>query len=286
MPTLNFTSFHGAVPRCRYEVTTIGDTLYIAPDEARPARRYDPFEDADGLLLDVVRAGAQVAACDALFDYCLANKLLPINAPDFWRCGDFFIKRTPEAQPAVDAILAFTERYGLLPWDEQAPASALYPLRYERQMMAMRREGWQEWKHIILYETELRACRKIGAVPVCVLALTLLNFYLQFVEGADGGQFFIRNTEWMMAYGNKKTPELVAQVYDLTTCINLAYALLCSGEGKAVRQCKHCGKFFIADDLRAEYCSPRCRGAYNSKMTRKRVKERQARDEQQNNKGG
>lgn len=49
---------------------------------------------------------------------------------------------------------------------------------------------------------------------------------------------------------------------------------------EAIRQCKHCGKFFIAEDLRAEYCSPGCRGAYNSKMTRMRVKKRQMREEQ------
>ena len=41
----------------------------------------------------------------------------------------------------------------------------------------------------------------------------------------------------------KKTPRLNAQVFDLLSCINLAHAFLVSGEGKAVRQCKHCGKF-------------------------------------------
>lgn len=84
----------------------------------------------------------------------------------------------------------------------------------------------------------------------------------------------------MISCGQEKTPGLFAQVYDLTTCINLAYTMLTAGQGKVVRQCKHCQKFFIADDWRAEYCSPRCRGAYNSKMTRKRVKERKMREGQ------
>ena len=108
----------------------------------------------------------------------------------------------------------------------------------------------------------------------------MLDLYLRFLEGMERGDFFLRNSEWMIHYEHEKTPRLNAQVFDLLSCINLAHAFLVSGEGKAVRQCKHCGKFFIAEDLRAEYCSPRCRGAYNSKMTRKRVKERKLREGQ------
>ena len=35
--------------------------------------------------------------------------------------------------------------------------------------------------------------------------------------------------------GKKKTPRLTAQVYDLTTCTNLSYAVLTTGQGKAIR---------------------------------------------------
>lgn len=129
-------------------------------------------------------------------------------------------------------------------------------------------------------EAVRRACQASRAVPVCTLALTMLDFYLQWIEGRGSGAFPIRHADWLMAYGQEKTPRLNAQVYDLTSCINLAYVTLTTGQGKAIRQCKHCGKFFIAEALRAEYCSPRCRGAYNSKMTRKRVKERKLREGQ------
>ena len=88
----------------------------------------------------------------------------------------------------------------------------------------------------------------------------------------------VARADWLVSYGHEKTPKLTAQVYDLTACVNLAYALASTGEGKTARQCNHCRKFFIADDWRSEYCSPRCRGAYNSKMTRKRVKERKQRE--------
>ncbi len=146
--------------------------------------------------------------------------------------------------------------------------------------MALHQDVESDTGHLLTYEATKRACTPTGAVPACTLALTLLDFYLRFMEGIGGPHFSIRNAEWMMGYGQQKTPELYAQVYDLATCINLAYVQFSAGEGKAIRQCKNCGKFFISTDWRSEYCSPNCRGAYNSKMTRRRVKERKLQREQ------
>lgn len=158
-----------------------------------------------------------------------------------------------------------------------------YPARYGNRAMAIRQDAEDnDISHALHYELTQRACMrsKSGAIPVCSLALTLLDFYLRFMEEIDRPYFPIHNTEWGLSFEHKKTPRLTAQVYDLVTCINLAYAHLVSVQGKAVRQCKHCQTFFVAEDLRAEYCSPRCRGAYNSKMIRKRVKERKLREGQ------
>lgn len=280
MPEMNFAHFHGAVPKFRnYGAIAEQGVLFITPEADVPPRRYDPFEDIEGLLLDVVRAGAAVANGGAFMDYCLSHKMLPLCDVEFWRCGDFFETNPREAQPLVDTLLAFVRRYGLPAW-EQKGITTTYPARYEQRAMAVRQDDDGTTGYLLHYEIIRRACASTGAVPACTLALMLLNFYLQFIEGIDVGYFPIRNAEWALRFEHKKTPELVAQVSDLTTCINLAYAQLVSGEGKAIRQCKHCQTFFIADDWRAEYCSPRCRGAYNSKMTRKRVKERKLREGQ------
>ena len=280
MPEMNFAHFHGAVPKFQqYVLSAQEDILYIVPEAGTAPRRYDPFEDSEGLLLDVVQAGAAVADCGAFMDYCLSQKILPLNDTAFWCCGDFFALNPKMAEPLTDTLLAFVRRYGLPAW-EQKGITTTYPARYEQRAMAVRQDDDDDINHILYYEIVRRACASSGAVPVCTLALIMLNFYLQFIEGIDAGYFYIHNTEWALKFEHKKTPALIAQVSDLTTCINLAYARLASGEGKAVRQCKHCQRFFIAEDLRAEYCSPRCRGAYNSKMTRKRVKERKLREGQ------
>lgn len=281
MPTLNFTHFSGAVPRCgSYDLVEQEGVLYLVPDQNKAIRRYDPFEDSEAFLLDVVRAGAAVANCDAFMDYCLTYKLLPLRDAEFWRYGDFFAAHQKEAQPMVDTLFNFVSRYGLPVWEPQSVVTTIYPARYEQRLMTLHQDEDDDVTCMVRYEAAKRACQSTGAVPVCTVALMLLDFYLRFIEGVDDGQFSIRRTEWMISYGHEKTPGLFAQVYDLTACINLAYTMLTAGQGKAVRQCKHCQRFFIADDWRAEYCSPRCRGAYNSKMTRKRVKERKMREGQ------
>lgn len=278
MPTLNFTHFSGAVPRHKeYSVAAEGGVLFLVPEKEGFVCRYDPFKDVEGLLLDVVKAGAVVAGCDPFLDYCLTHQLLPLRDTEFWQVGDFFTSRPGEGQPILDALLDFAERYGLPMWDT---VTTTYPARYAQQAMALHQDERDDTAYMLAYEATKRVCASTGAVPVCTLSLVFLNFYLQWIEGLDGGAFPILHADWLMAYGQEKTPRLTAQVYDLTTCINLAYAMLTTGQGKAVRQCKHCGKFFIAEDWRAEYCSPKCRGAYNSKMTRKRVKERKLREEQ------
>ncbi len=284
MPQMNFAYFRGAVPRFQnYAAVAEQGVLFITPEANVLPRRYDPFEDSEGLLLDVVRAGAAVAGCDALMDYCLSHKMLPLREIEFWRYGDFFAAKPKDARSLVETLLDFVYRYGLPIWDVNYVVHTTYPAQYEQRAMAVHPDdddSGNDIEYLAHYEAVKRACNRSGAVPAGTLALMLLNFYLQFLEGMDGGHFFIRNAEWALDFEHNKTPELRAQVYDLTTCVNLAYAQLVSGEGKAVRQCKHCQKFFIADDWRAEYCSPRCRGAYNSKMTRKRVKERKLREGQ------
>jgi len=279
MPTLNFTRFSGAVPRyAGYSLEQTDGVLYLVP-QSLVVRRYDSFGDVDGLLLDVVKAGAVVAGCEPFLDYCLSHKMLPLRDAEFWQVGDFFTAYPKEAQPILDTLLDFAGRYGLPVWE--GVVDTTYPVQYAQRAIATHQDVNDDIAYMIRYEATKRLCRSTGAVPACTLTLTLLDFYLRFIEGVGDRVFHIHRAEWVMDYGQEKTPRLTAQVYDLTTCINLAYVLLTTGQGKAIRQCKHCRKFFVAEDWRSEYCSPCCRGAYNSKMTRKRVKERKLREEQQ-----
>ena len=160
MPSLDFTSFSGAVPRYgEYAAVEQDEMLFIVPDKRSPVCRYDPFEDADGLLLDVTRAGAAVADCTPFLDFCLAHKMLPLRDAEFWACGDFFVSSPKEARPLVDALLAFAGRYGLPAWEPQSVVTAYYPARYERQMMELYQDEQNDAAYLLRYETVKRACR-------------------------------------------------------------------------------------------------------------------------------
>ena len=84
MPALNFIRFQGAVPRCQhYTLSEYQGFLYIIPEDLKAARRYDPFADMEALLLDVVRAGAQVVACDSFFEYAISHDMLSLRDAEF-----------------------------------------------------------------------------------------------------------------------------------------------------------------------------------------------------------
>ena len=55
---------------------------------------------------------------------------------------------------------------------------------------------------------------------------------------------------------------------------NVAYAaaIILMMDNGGLRFCKCCAKMFVADRPRAEYCSPRCRNVYNTRMSRLRQK--------------
>ena len=147
--------------------------------------------------------------------------MLPLRDAEFWRCGDFFTAHPKETQPLVDTLLAFVRHYGLPVW-EQNGITTTYPARYEQRAIAVCQDDDDNMDYLLHYEIVRRACASYGAIPACTLALMLLNFYLQFIEGIDVGYFPIRNAEWALDFGQEKTPKLNAQVYDLATCINLA----------------------------------------------------------------
>ena len=141
MPDLNFIRFQGAVPRCQhYTLSEYQGFLYIIPEDLKGARRYDPFADMEALLLDVVRAGGQVAACDSFFEYAITHDMLPLRDAEFWLHGDFFTKHPDEARPVLDALMAFVERYGLPAWEVQSMAYADYPARYAPRLMSRRHD--------------------------------------------------------------------------------------------------------------------------------------------------
>lgn len=56
---------------------------------------------------------------------------------------------------------------------------------------------------------------------------------------------------------------LLCEYDSLKAIIDFAFAKAITSDKKPIRSCKHCKKLFYANDIRSEFCSPRCRNQYN-----------------------
>ncbi len=59
----------------------------------------------------------------------------------------------------------------------------------------------------------------------------------------------------------------------LMAVLNFTMANLLSAEGSPLKICKHCGKAFISENKRAEFCSDRCRNQFNVYKSRAKSKQ-------------
>ena len=62
------------------------------------------------------------------------------------------------------------------------------------------------------------------------------------------------------------------EFYSLMGILNFTMANLLSAEGSPLKICKHCGKTFISENKRAEFCSERCRNQFNVYKSRAKAK--------------
>ena len=58
----------------------------------------------------------------------------------------------------------------------------------------------------------------------------------------------------------------------LMAVLNFTMANLLSAEGSPLKICKHCGKAFISENKRAEFCFERCRNQFNVYKSRAKAK--------------
>lgn len=71
--------------------------------------------------------------------------------------------------------------------------------------------------------------------------------------------------------GNK--PEIAWQPNSLKQAIDMSFGFMMSSEKNPIRQCKHCGKVFLAKNPKAEYCRAECRNKANVYKSRAKNKE-------------
>ena len=76
----------------------------------------------------------------------------------------------------------------------------------------------------------------------------------------------------LMGKNKEDKPVLEWDFNSLKLAIDTMFALNETTERKTVKMCKHCGKPFASQNLKAEYCSPQCRNQANVYKSRARNK--------------
>lgn len=61
----------------------------------------------------------------------------------------------------------------------------------------------------------------------------------------------------------QESPSVMWDFRSLKNAIDTLYGFAISDEKHPLRICKHCGKVFWSNDIRSEFCSPRCRNQFN-----------------------
>lgn len=274
MPDLHFSKIQGeSVVFSKYSTIQHNGFLYIEPADKSITRKINPLEDIDQLVMDIIDTARTISSCKMYMAYL--SKLADTNIvyeKNFWRYPDFFLTSDQtEASTIINSMLSFIEKYGLPDWELERDTKAILPIEYSIYLNGnVDYDDNESLEYLKTFLTEKIAFEGKIVYPVCSLTLFFLDFLNMFtynrtskLKRVDHCRLYYRNEGY-------NEPDLEAIAIGLKPSIILALITFTSGDHKAVHICKQCGSYFITKDMRSEYCSSKCRSAYNTAQTRKR----------------
>lgn len=282
-----------------YEIVEIEDKHYITPKENAKVVLYDPFDVSDEILVDILMIGRTIEKNDIEFSnkqiiqfvnkYGLLGELtyLPLN-------NDILMQK--RVYLPKDNLVSNKE---VMPSDEYIE---LFLKCKKKQKVKIKKD--EDDSIELSVENEANPILVIDrpaeyavvfskAYSECLVWIMhyARNLYLTFeaienyakVEDAYTkqlynnciGNFNPSKISCRVLMGNKKDdkPVLEWNFNSLKLAIDTMFALNETSERKTVKMCKHCGKPFASQNLKAEYCSPQCRNQANVYKSRAKNKE-------------
>ena len=282
-----------------YEIKEIEEKHYITPKENSKIIMYDPFDLADDILVDILMIGRCVEKNDIeesnkkimefVERYGLLGELtyLPLNTD--------IVKQNKVYLPSGNLV----SEKETLPTDEYIE---LFLKCKKKQKVVMKKSARGEILDLSV-ENEMNPLALIDrpaeyavvfsrAYSECLVWIMhyARTLYLTFeaienynkVQDAYTKQIYdTRIKEFnpskiackiLMGKNKEDKPVLEWNFNSLKLAIDTMFALNETTERKIVKMCKHCGKPFASQNLKAEYCSPQCRNqanVYKSRAKRK-----------------
>lgn len=282
-----------------YEIKEIDEKHYITPKENSKIIMYDPFDLADDILVDILMIGRCVEKneieasnkkiMEFVEKYGLLGELtyLPLNTD--------IVKQNKVYLPSGNLV----SEKETLPTDEYIK---LFLKCKKKQKVIMKKNARGEILDLSV-ENEMNPLAIIDrpaeyavvfsrAYSECLVWIMhyARTLYLTFeaienynkVQDAYTKQIYdTRIKEFnpskiackiLMGKNKEDKPVLEWNFNSLKLAIDTMFALNETTERKTVKMCKHCGKPFASQNLKAEYCSPQCRNqanVYKSRAKRK-----------------
>lgn len=282
-----------------YEIKEIDEKHYITPKENSKIIMYDPFDFADDILVDILMIGRCVEKNDIeesnkkimefVEKYGLLGELtyLPLNTD--------IVKQNRVYLPSGNLV----SEKETLPTDEYIE---LFLKCKKKQKVVMKKNARGEILDLSV-ENEMNPLALIDrpaeyavvfsrAYSECLVWIMhyARTLYLTFeaIENYNKAQdaytkqiYGTRIKEFnpskiackiLMGKNKEDKPVLEWNFNSLKLAIDTMFALNETTERKTVKMCKHCGKPFASQNLKAEYCSPQCRNQANVYKSRAKNK--------------
>ena len=283
-----------------YELKEIDEFTYITPKEDSKVTMYDPFDVADEILVDILMVGRYVEkdaldlAADGIMKfvkkYGLLGELtyLPLNT-DILKQDKVYLpignlvcdKETMPTSEYIKLFLKCEKKQKVIIKENAKGEIIELSVENEANPLAIvDRPG----EYAVVFSRAYSEC----LVWIMHYARTLYQTFEAIenynkVEDAYTKQMYdniIRNFNpskiaCRILMGNKKEdlPILEWNFNSLKLAIDTMFALNETSDRRTVKMCKHCGKPFASDNLKAEYCSPQCRNQANVYKSRAKNKE-------------
>ena len=283
-----------------YEIKEIDEKHYITPKENSKIIMYDPFDLADDILVNILMIGRCVDKNDIeesnkkimefVEKYGLLGELtyLPLNTD--------IVKQNKVYLPSGNLV----SEKETLPTDEYIE---LFLKCKKKQKVVMKKNAREEILDLSV-ENEMNPLAIIDrpaeyavvfsrSYSECLVWIMhyARTLYLTFeaienyskVKDAYTKQIYDTRIKKinlskiackiLMGKNKEDKPVLEWNFNSLKLAIDTMFALNETTERKTVKMCKHCGKPFASQNLKAEYCSPQCRNQANVYKSRAKNKE-------------
>ena len=283
-----------------YEMKEIEEKHYITPKENSKVVMYDPFDFSDDILVDILNVGRFVEKNDIenaiknimkfVENYGLLGELtyLPLNtdivkqSKVYLPAGNLVSNReTLPADEYIELFLKCKKKQKVV--IKKNAKGEILELSVENEMNPLAIID-RPAEYAVVFSRAYSECLVwiMHYARTLYLIFEAIENYSKAQDAYTRQRYDTRIKEFnpskiackiLMGENKEDKPVIEWNFNSLKLAIDTMFALNESSERKTVKMCKHCGKPFSSENLKAEYCSPQCRNQANVYKSRAKNKE-------------